>query len=258
MKFVFDLDGTICFKGNPLSDPIIKALDRIAMEGHEVIFASARPIRDLLPILPVHLHHAPMIGGNGGFVYKGGKPVSSIQLEASIGKRIIDLLMEYEAAYLMDSLWDYSYTGDPEHPIRKNLDPEIRAKNVRFDELKEIVKVVVLSSKDSVKLINELEKLPIRMYTHGTEDIIDISPDGIDKWVGLQALGLKPGEYIAFGNDINDIPMFQYAHHSICVGDHAALREMASESIRGEETAVVRKIDEIAVDLRSGNNRFKR
>lgn len=52
MKFVFDLDGTICFKGKPLSVGIINALEACRQSGHEVIFASARPIRDLLPVLP--------------------------------------------------------------------------------------------------------------------------------------------------------------------------------------------------------------
>ena len=52
MIFVFDLDGTICFKGKPLSQEICAALDECIQIGHEVVFASARPIRDLLPVLP--------------------------------------------------------------------------------------------------------------------------------------------------------------------------------------------------------------
>lgn len=51
MKFVFDLDGTICFKGQPVSEKILSALSKLTDQGHEVIFASARPIRDILPIL---------------------------------------------------------------------------------------------------------------------------------------------------------------------------------------------------------------
>ncbi|MFF2479614.1 HAD-IIB family hydrolase [Paenibacillus sp. NPDC058071] len=250
MKFVFDLDGTICFQGKPLSEQIVGVLDQLALEGHEVIFASARPIRDLLPVLPSHMHQAPMVGGNGGFVYKSGGYVASFQLETAVADRIVDLLNEYAAEHLIDSLWNYSYSGDPEHPIRKNLDPKYRAKNVRIEELEEIVKVVVLSSRDQLKLLSELEKLPVKMYKHGTEDIIDISPAGINKWSGLQALGLQPGEYIAFGNDANDIPMFQHALRSVCVGDHAELREMASESIVSGESDVIRKINEIIEELR--------
>jgi len=52
VQFVFDLDGTICFKGQPLSASITSALEDCLQHGHDVIFASARPIRDLLPVLP--------------------------------------------------------------------------------------------------------------------------------------------------------------------------------------------------------------
>ena len=68
MIFVFDLDGTICFKGKPLSQEICAALDECIQIGHEVVFASARPIRDLLPVLPKRYYHFRMVGGNGAFI----------------------------------------------------------------------------------------------------------------------------------------------------------------------------------------------
>ncbi|MFC5401138.1 HAD-IIB family hydrolase [Cohnella soli] len=247
MKFVFDLDGTICYQGKPLSNDMVCMLDRIANEGHEVIVASARPIRDLLPILPIHMHQIPMVGGNGSFVYKNGLHVSSSRFEPSVADQIVGLLVRYKAKYLIDSLWNYSYSGDPEHPIRKNLDPEIRAQNVPVEDLEEIVKIVVLNSMDQQSLLNELKHLPIRMYTHGTEDIIDISPASIDKWNGLQSLDVESYRYIAFGNDANDVPMFQHALHSVCVGEHAELRRLASESVACDEQSVINKINELLI-----------
>ncbi|QAY65839.1 HAD-IIB family hydrolase [Paenibacillus protaetiae] len=251
MKFVFDLDGTICFQGKPLSEPVTDILDKLREDGHEVIFASARPIRDLLPVLPVHMHQAPMVGGNGGFVYKDGRHIASHRLEAAAADRIIHLIKQYEADYLVDSLWNYAYSGNSEHPIRKNLDPENRAKNVCIDDLEEIVKVVILNSLDQQRLMSELEKLPVKMYKHGSEEIIDISPEGVNKWSGLQLLGLQPGEYIAFGNDANDIPMFQQAARSICVGNHAELMEYASEHVESEESKIIQKLNEMIAEFRN-------
>ncbi|GEL78519.1 hypothetical protein TMU01_27540 [Tenuibacillus multivorans] len=37
MKFVLDLDGTICFKGKPISEKILRSLEDITTKGHEVI-----------------------------------------------------------------------------------------------------------------------------------------------------------------------------------------------------------------------------
>ncbi len=71
MKFIFDIDGTICFKGNAVTKGIIHALDVCQSKGHEVIFASARPIRDLLPVLPNHMHHYSMMLVEWGIYCKG-------------------------------------------------------------------------------------------------------------------------------------------------------------------------------------------
>jgi hydroxymethylpyrimidine pyrophosphatase-like HAD family hydrolase len=46
MDFVFDLDGTICFRGQPLSYNMVAELDMLIEKRHSITFASARPIRE--------------------------------------------------------------------------------------------------------------------------------------------------------------------------------------------------------------------
>jgi len=242
MKFIFDLDGTICFRGNPLSALIVHALDSLTEAGHEVIFASARPIRDLLPVLPVHMQHYPMIGGNGAFVANGGNILSTTPFDRLTAAALIRLIRDFGADYLVDSSWDYAYSGSSEHPIRRNLDPLQKAKNIPIDELNEIVKAVVLRSDDREHLLEELRKLPVVIHMHGQEGIIDISPQGVDKWNGLQQLGVVPQQFYAFGNDANDLSMFRRARHSVCVGEHAELSRLATESVSGDEALISKKI----------------
>ena len=64
MIFVFDLDGTICFAGRPVSDPIHAAISSIIEQGHTLIFASARPIRDMLPVLDKRFSDALAFGND--------------------------------------------------------------------------------------------------------------------------------------------------------------------------------------------------
>nr|WP_276605926.1 HAD hydrolase family protein [Pasteurella multocida] len=63
MIFVFDLDGTICFDGKQIPLDIQHALEQLMQKDHQLIFASARPIRDLLPLLNPKLQQAMLIGG---------------------------------------------------------------------------------------------------------------------------------------------------------------------------------------------------
>lgn len=231
MKFVFDLDGTICFKGQPVSNKILTSLEYLVIKEHEVIFASARPIRDLLPVLHKRFHSFKMIGGNGSIVMDDGEIISVKQFSNEVLSTIFHLIEQYRITYLVDSDWDYAYTGSSDHPILQNIDREKRANNIPLEKLHPIIKILMLSANNLKKLEKELDKLNIVVHKHRHEGVLDISPAGVDKWSGLQKLGVKEGEFIAFGNDANDIPMFQHALHSVMIGDHAELASFAKEQI---------------------------
>lgn len=231
MNFVFDLDGTICFKGQPISEKVLNSLEDLKTSGHHVIFASARPIRDMLPVIDPRFHGYTMIGGNGSLISVNGSiryshSFTDIQID-SINK----ILDEYNATYLMDGEWDYTYTGPLDHPILNNLDPSNSAKNIDLSHHKSIVKILVLTSDDMDKMTDAILKLDVTVHKHGNENVIDISPQGIDKWSALNKLEVEKRSYIAFGNDANDISMFKNAAYSIMVGHHKELSKYASESI---------------------------
>lgn len=243
MIFVFDLDGTICYQGRPLTEEICAALDTCSLHGHEVVFASARPIRDMLPVLPKRFQHYRMVGGNGAFTYVEG----DVQLQ-SFSKQTIDelksIIMTNKLQYLIDSDWDYSFTGEVTHPIFQNLDPLRSATNKPLKDLQSISKAILFTNQDEIK--EQLKKLPVTLYEHGNEGLIDISPQNIHKVAGLQRLGIAPNTYIAFGNDQNDLELFQHAHYSVCVGNHK-VAQFANEQIAVED--VPQKIKQLASDI---------
>lgn len=240
MKFVFDLDGTICFKGQPLSAEICAELSKCSEEGHEVIFASARPIRDILPILPKDFHGFRMIGGNGVFVYQNNE-IEVASFNFLTIQAMLQLIQEYNLSYLVDGRWDYSFTGDESHPIFRNLDPHKTAQNVPLAQLDGIVKFVLFTQSTEIEQI--LETMQVTIHKHEGEGIFDISPRGIHKWAGLQKLGLFAGEYIAFGNDTNDISMFNYALEGVCVGENVLAKEHATQFTT--EAKIAQKIREL-------------
>ncbi|MCA1054356.1 Cof-type HAD-IIB family hydrolase [Rossellomorea aquimaris] len=249
MKFVFDLDGTICFKGKPVSKKIVECLLEVASSGHEVIFASARPIRDMLPVLDSRLHGFTLIGGNGSLVYENRDLNDCTAFSAREIEGVISLMEEYEATYLVDSDWDYAYTGPTDHPIIQNLDPEGLAKNVPLEELSLIVKMLILTSSDYVELSRKLSELDMEVHEHGNERVLDISPPNINKWMALSKLGVREQDYIAFGNDANDISMFENAKVAVMIGEHGELSDVADEKIdlTGDvEDVIVGRIEELA------------
>ena len=248
MKFVFDLDGTICFKGAPISETIITAIERLKAHGHEAIFASARPIRDLLPILPKRLHAYTMIGGNGALIYRNGFVEQGTYFETSVLDQLKEWLRIFKADYLMDSDWDYAYTGPNDHPILKQLDVHQLAQNCSVDELNQIVKILVVDSCNMQELYERIKQLPVVIHRCTVEGVFDISPANIHKWSALQAIGVEAGSYIVFGNDANDVTMFQHAWHSVMIGHHDFLSHYASEQLdihADIDMEISKKIDEL-------------
>lgn len=248
LRFVFDLDRTICFKGKPISNTILHALSELEETGHEVIFASARPIRDMLPVIDKAFHHHTMIGGNGSLIAKEGKVIQSSSFSADQMSEMMNLIEQYHVTYLIDGEWDYAYTGPDSHPILQNLDPAKLAKKVHLDCLDSIVKVLFLTSDNMDEIVDQLLKLDVYVNKHRNENVLDISPSGINKWTALKSLGIKENTYIAFGNDANDIPMFENAIYTVMIGHHEHLAPLAKETIPLNED-VEQKIAERILEL---------
>ncbi|MBM7702962.1 HAD-IIB family hydrolase [Metabacillus iocasae] len=256
MKVVFDLDGTICFKGKPLTKRIVEALKGLEEHGHEVIFASARPIRDMLPVIDDSLHHVRMIGGNGSLISKEGKLLEATAFSDAQVEELLRFINVYEATYLIDGEWDYSYTGDAAHPILQNVDPALLANMVDVHKHESIVKVLILSATNMEELAREVSKLEVVTHRHHAEDVLDISPSNIDKWTALKKLGIEEGDYVAFGNDANDITMFQHAAHSVMIGYHEQLAPYATESIPCDEHVeekIIARLQELVQQFKHKN-----
>lgn len=249
MKFVFDLDGTICFKGKPVTEKILSALEELAAKGHDVIFASARPIRDMLPVIHERFHTYTMIGGNGSLVSQQGKLTHAHAFTPEQIGAITTLIGEFEATYLIDGEWDYSYTGPSDHPILNNVDPAKLANKIDIDKHPSIVKVLILTANRMEDMAEQLSALDVVVHRHKSENVLDMSPKNIHKWGALSKMGVEEGDYVAFGNDANDITMFMHATHSVMIGHHDELSQHATVTIpMGDdvEDQIVKKLAELA------------
>lgn len=214
MTVVFDLDGTTIFKGKMMTESIAEAIRHLSKK-RKVVFASARPIRDMLPVLPEDFHQFDLIGGNGAFT-RQNKTIQTTPFSDGQIQLILDLIDKHQLNYMIDSDWNYSYSGDTTHPLYIGIDPNKTAQNVAISELKMIVKTVLFTTNEEI--IKELKQANISVHFHGSEQLIDLSPTGISKWSAFDSLQLST-DFIMFGNDTNDLAMFDKAAHSFVVGD---------------------------------------
>ena len=198
--FVFDLDGTLVFDGVTLAEPIKQALLALNQSA-KIIFASARPIRDMLPLLDDFASN-DLIGGNGSIIRQNGQILTTKTLETSVVKRISDFVNENQLDFVLDYDWNFTARVAPDNGILNKLNVRQLAKNVplQFDK---VIKAIIFGvSPEQAANLHFPEPLEILYHADARELVITAA--GIDKCHVLrQLIGAQP--YTAFGNDKNDL-----------------------------------------------------
>ncbi|MGG4493435.1 HAD-IIB family hydrolase [Brevibacillus reuszeri] len=250
MHFIFDLDGTICFKGQPISTRILDCLLDLEQAGHTVGFASARPCRDMLPVLDERFRNHLLIGANGAMTHHRGSLQSHVPIPNQLAQEIINILEEHRAIYLIDDKWDYAHNCDTVHPFLQNIDQKRSASRVDFDQLDQILKIVILSSDCFEDLSARVKELDVTVHYHSAEGILDLTYKGVNKMAALYRFGISKESFICFGNDMNDLPMFKEAQHSVLIGGYEPLLPWAKEQIVVDnqvEESIISKLQELEV-----------
>lgn len=221
MKFVFDIDGTLCFNGQFIDSTIISSLNQLQQYGHELIFASARPIRDLLPVLPPEFHNHTLIGANGA-MFSQQQHIKVIRpINFHMFQHLINIITKYNLDYIIDDEWNYAAHLDADNAIYKRLDPHKLAHCILIDHISTPIKVILLNIEPTKmdSIITEITQFQnhLEIINHSNEFNIDITAKDINKFTALQYIYGRDVDYIAFGNDHNDIVMLQHASQGYIV-----------------------------------------
>jgi len=226
MNYVFDVDGTISFNGISIELDVIASLKKLEKMGNQIIFASARPIRDLISIIPEFQHHM-LIGGNGAIV----SVADTIKVMSPISENDFDylkwLIKKYNLEYVVDGKWNYSAQVSSENAIIRQLDPDELAKNVPIEKIQNPIKAILLgiSNQQSSRITNRIRSnTDLELVEHSGEGNLDTK--GINKSSTLGLFGIN--QYIAFGNDMNDVKMLSGAVKSFWVKSKPDLSAQAS------------------------------
>ena len=155
--FVFDIDGTISQNGLPVSNDICRQIARLAL-AHQVIFASARPIRDMLPMLPVALPPSVIfIGCNGGIAYQKGDFLLVNTLPYENAHQVVAFLKKHQLPYVLDGKWGYSLSKTY-HAFHDYIDTLSRAKMEENALIEEgVTKILVLSNSEKTELFSLMD-----------------------------------------------------------------------------------------------------
>jgi len=243
---VFDLDGTICFSGTSIDQRIIKAIHSMEERGFTVIFASARPIRDMLPLIDKDFPKNMLIGGNGSIIRKENQLQVVCPIDAPSLQKLKELIKKYDLDYLLDDKWNYSLKNrnDLLANINQKIDAQKLAKNVPIEEITQAIKCNLLNlAQDTYENLKQaVQNLPLSNVIHTDNRSIDLSARGINKYSTLQNY-FENTEYTAFGNDENDLELLKNAKLAILIGDNPSLKKFAHIHLKAEEKVITEFLD---------------
>ncbi|MBM7641827.1 HAD hydrolase family protein [Streptococcus loxodontisalivarius] len=245
MKFVFDLDGTICFDGQTIAQEIKDILENAHLFGHQVVFASARSYRDCIAVLGEKLAQNLVIGLNGGLAYEEGQLKLSHKLDDHVFQSALKSCQTYNLPYFVDDHFNYSYSQADKIPFIDSVSPLGQA--VLINELTQPIKMVIYMGNhlnlldDIIAELNSFDKC--HLSYHELEECLYLNPDQTTK--ASTILDIIGKNYVAFGNDKNDIEMFEQSLYGVQVGDFAYLEKYSDEKVSANSRAVATKIHDL-------------
>lgn len=225
-----DLDGTLLTSDYKLTDYSIHVLNILKEHGHEIVLASGRPPRNILPYYKALSLNSPIIAYNG-LLSMNPKDPTFPQFEYRIDKNLIKkILSEYEP-----SLKNYLIESDDRSLFLKRderrLDPYFPYgafnKKERLEEVleKDPFIAVFEAPKDIEEKISNLTKsFPPYAYRHWSNmPYSELYIEGKDKGNALKeiakSLQIPRENILAFGDGNNDESMISFAKNGFAIAN---------------------------------------
>ena len=101
--FIFDLDGTIVFDKEPLSQEVDTILHHIKDMGHEIIFATGRPFRDFQTVMPKWTYSGCLVLFSGALSMQEHEVIDSVCIPERNVVDLVDMCSTNDLHYNVDN-----------------------------------------------------------------------------------------------------------------------------------------------------------
>lgn len=244
-KIIFiDVDGTLVDYENHLPESAVKAIRQARKNGHKVYICTGRSKAEVYPPL-WEIGLDGMIGGNGSYVESEGVVVMHQLITLEQCKHIVDWLHERKLEFYLESnngLFASEHFEEEGEPVIQEYSKRKGKENADKITVREVfpdmifggelyrddvnkVSFILRSYQDHLDSIQEFPDLQPGTWggkgeiaLFGDLGVKDITKaHAIDQL--LNYLGAKREDTIAFGDAKVDIPMLEYCHIGVAMGN---------------------------------------
>lgn len=261
--FVTDLDGTFINSNRQVTKESREIINRLIEKGINFTVATARTPATAVEILQDLNLKLPVALMNGVLIYdtKELKYIDIKEIDKKSTHKVLDIFNKFNKNPLVYGIKDnhlWVYHKEFEYPYEYNFYKERTGKKlktfVKVKDYKEsicesnIINFVAFDSYEKIKAIAEeikcIEGITVNYYEDVYEDcyFLEAYSNKASKANGIKYLSkyIDYSKVICFGDNLNDIPMFELA-------DEAYATANAAEGIKKIATSVIGSCDDNGV-----------
>lgn len=265
-----DCDGTLLNSKKEITEKTINAIRQAERMGIKIVLASARPFYRLKPYLSqlgLLTSDQYTIAFNGGLVLNNteddiifSKAFSKDQvLElVKIGEEFNTQIFIYTRNEIISNINDEKYK-------KKNPDVNFIVANLEDIEFTndEVFKLVYVNTpEETLKLRTELPRDLHERYeiSSSVPQFVEFVEKGISKSHALKLIGERAGilssEVIAFGDQDNDLQMFEFAGYSVAMGNSCDEIKYKADfvTVSNDEDGVAHAIEKLILNKTVNEN----
>ena len=261
-----DLDGTLLNSRGEVSSRTIAALHAAHDAGVIVVFATGRPpmvaAREVTAV-GAAVRYGVMANGSMICSLPDGEPLFTIGFPSALAVAAIARLRAHDPLFGFALATDRGFTAEvgfaermPVHHRNETVDDVLNG----HDGATEAIKLLAFhhhhSALELLDIIPPIVGTDLVVSHMGTE-AVELGPAGADKGAGLRwlcaHLDIDPADVLVFGDEINDLAMFEFAGRSVAVANAAALVRAAATHVTAsnDDDGVAQVIESILAELRS-------
>lgn len=240
----FDIDGTLWDWYQIIPQSTVDALKRLRENGHLAILCSGRAKGNINDKKLLDIGFDGMIAACGGYVEYRGEIIKELLLSEAQLRKIIDLTQKHGMPIVLegaeefwispegfeeDEFVDKIYESMKEHAhTMDGYDSRMRVSKFSADVLETTdyppIKDALISEFDFIEHgITPDLLLKEEFNPYAIRSVIEVTPKGISKEIGIRVLCEYLGEDIAdtyaVGDSMNDLEMISCVGHGIAMGN---------------------------------------
>ena len=239
-----DLDGTLLNCHGVVSERSIAALRAAHAAGIIVVFATGRPpfvaAQEVLAVGPA-VAYGVMANGSMICTLPDGESLYTIRFPSALAVEAIGKLRAQDPLFGFAMATDRGFSEEvgfaermPVFHSRPTVDDVLTGHDGATDTIKLLAFHHHHSALQLLDIIPPIVGADLVVSHMGTE-AVELGPPGADKGAGLRwlcaHLGIDGADVVVFGDEINDLAMFDFAGRSVAVANAAHLVRAAATEV---------------------------